>query len=183
MAYYSTTVYNQNDVYSISDDSSVSSHMSGTSANKNHKKILRNQRRLDPDYVMLKRKIFKFNPSTDVNELRDVKLELYKSSFKPNMAIRNAVTGIYENCRVGTSDSNMMFKVIIATGETGPNPIHLYFDSPEQYERFFGTVISNDLKSAWKMKYNNAFKHHIDPDKPEIPDDVKASRKMRYSRP
>ena len=143
MTFYGTTDFN-NDNYSYSDDSSI------TSVEKQRNKVKDNMKRLDPGYFTLYRNRY----SEKIDKIRLRKIELYRSSRSPNHRIRNAVTGIYENLRVGKFESNLMFKVVLATGETGPDPEHLYFDSPEQYERHFKIEVSNTIKSEWQQKYN-----------------------------
>ena len=152
MAYYSTTDFN-NDNYSY--DSSVSD----TSETRKQKKILEDMKRLDPNYFILYRK------SNLSKKTRRKKIELYQSSYRQNALIRNAVTGFYEKYKVGKNESNLLFKVILATGETGPNPPHLYFDSPEQYEYHFNMVVSDIVKLNWTNKYNSEVEKHINQSK------------------
>ena len=140
MTYYNTTDFN-NENYSYSDDSSINSMSSDA---KKHLKVLHDMKLLDPGFFTIFQKI---------NNKRK-RIELYRTSFSSNRKIRNAVTGIYENILVGKNESNLLFKVVLATGETGPNPEHLYFDSPEQYERHFKIEVSNTIKSEWQQKYN-----------------------------
>ena len=141
MTYYNTTDFN-NENYSYSDeDSSINSFSTDA---KKHLKVLNDMKRLDPGFFEIYRKI---------NNKRR-KIELYRTSFSPNRKIRNAVTGFYENILVGKYESNLLFKVILATGETGSNPEHLYFDSPNQYENHFKIEVSDNSKREWQQKYN-----------------------------
>jgi hypothetical protein len=142
MAYYSTTDFN-NDNYSYSDSESNSSEF------KKQKKVLESMKRLDPDYFT----VFRENKNP-LKKKKWFKIELFKSSYNPKVRVRNAVTGIYESYKVGSNNSNIYFKVILATGETGPNPPHLYFDSPEQYEFHFKTIVPESVKETWLNKYN-----------------------------
>ena len=142
MTYYNTTDFN-NDNYSYSDENS--SINSFSTAAKKHIKVLNDMKRLDPGFFVIYRKI---------NNKRR-KIELYRTSFSSNRKIRNAVTGIYENILVGKNESNLLFKVVLATGDTGSNPEHLYFDSPEQYENHFKVKVLDNIKHEWEQKYNN----------------------------
>ncbi len=138
MAYYSTTDFNNEDFdYSTEDASSVST---------NHKMQKRAQEELkqqDPGYFTVRRKV----------QARRVKLGLYKTPSSYNTRVRNAVTGIYENAKVGTFASGLHFKVSLCTGEGGKDPAHLYFDSPEQYETYMGITVNNTIKGEWQKNY------------------------------
>jgi len=64
-------------------------------------------------------------------------------------SIRNAATGLYSyNCKVGTE--NHFFSVVIATGETKSyQPIILYYDSPQQFEKHLFAEVSQETKDRW----------------------------------
>jgi hypothetical protein len=146
MTYYNTTDFN-NDNYSYSDeDSSIASSTTKKIIKKTYE-----MKKLDPGFFTVKRLIM--NEKT--NKMRKTKIELYRSSGMSDRKIRNAVTGFYENLRVGRFESDLLFKVILATGETGSNPDQLYFDSPEQYEHHFNVIVPNSVKQTWTEKYNN----------------------------
>lgn len=138
MAYYSTTDFNnENYEYSIDDSSSVSTN------HKMQKKVQEEMKRQDPGYFTIRRNV----------KSKRVKLELYKTPISYNLRIRNAITGIYENAKVGTHAAGLHFKVSLCTGEAGKDPAHLYFDSPEQYEVHFGVTLDNSLKAEWQNNY------------------------------
>lgn len=73
-------------------------------------------------------------------------------------SIRNAITGIYNyKHKVGTFDQDLYFSVVIATGETdNKEPIILYYDSPEQYEKHFFVDLDKETKNKWSEKNFNA---------------------------
>ena len=146
MTYYNTTDFN-NDNYSYSDENSSVASSAGLAL----KKQMDIMKRTDPGYFTVRRMRFNLK----LNKMKGKKIELYRTSFSSNRKIRNAVTGFYENIYVGKLASNLLFKVILATGETGSNPEHLYFDSPEQYERHFDLIVSDNDKTEWTRKYNN----------------------------
>ena len=147
MTHYGTTDFN-NENYSYSDDNSSVS----TDENQ-YRKVLQNMKKLDPAYFTVKRNKF----SEKYEKMKPTKIELYRTSRAPNQQIRNAVTGIRENLKVGKFESDLLFKVILATGETGANPEHLYFDSPEQYEKHFNVTVPINDKKIWQKKYNYEF--------------------------
>jgi len=81
--------------------------------------------------------------------------------------IRNAITGIknFEH-HIGSKDEYLYFSVLICTGETGPDPISLFFDSPEQAERHLLTKIDEKIKTNWKQRYFAEL--YLQKDKPTI---------------
>ena len=148
MAYYSTTDFN-NDNYSY--DSSVSD----TSEMRKQKKVLENMKLLDPNFFII------YRTALSSEKKKRKKTQLYQTPYRPNALIRNAVTGFYEKYRVGKYESDLLFKVVLATGETGSNPPHLYFDSPEQYEHHCNAVVSDIVKLKWTNKYNAELEKHL----------------------
>lgn len=151
MTYYGTTDFN-NDNYSYSDDSS-----SICSDQKKHKEELQKMKKLDPGFFIINR----YKYSEKFKKMKPTKVELYRSSGIPDHKIRNAVTGFYEKLRVGRFESDLLFKVILATGETGNIPEQLYFDSPEQYEKHCNVIVSDSVKKAWKQKYDDELEYQM----------------------
>lgn len=69
-------------------------------------------------------------------------------------SIRDAITGVYNyKHKVGSFDQDLYFSVIIATGETSSRePIILYYESPEQYEKHFFLELDKQTKDKWAEK-------------------------------
>jgi hypothetical protein len=64
--------------------------------------------------------------------------------------IRNAVTGEYTNHRVGSKESNLYYSVANCTGLDKMNgPVHLYYNSPSEYEKHQFTTVDEESKYAW----------------------------------
>jgi hypothetical protein len=88
---------------------------------------------------------------------KKVPIYLYTTRYTPGSKIRNAVTGFGDkHIVVGKEiDENLFFKVGLSTGELGNDSYgtHLYFDSPEQYEKHFYTTIDKKIKDAWWIRY------------------------------
>jgi hypothetical protein len=82
---------------------------------------------------------------------KHVPVELFTTRTTPGSRIRNAVTGHYENVLVGRVGEYQYFKVALATGELGADApsTHLYYDSPEQYERHMGAIVSPEIKQLF----------------------------------
>lgn len=86
-------------------------------------------------------------------------LEYYVTPYIPESRIRNAVTGIRyrdDNPKykyvVGSKQEDLFFKVRISTGETGQEPVLLFYDSPEQCEKHQKVVFNTDIKENWHNK-------------------------------
>jgi len=69
-------------------------------------------------------------------------------------SIRNAITGerIFAH-KVGSNAEDFYFKVMICTGEskTG-DPLTLFYESPEHYERHLFETVDNTLKKKWQER-------------------------------
>lgn len=89
-----------------------------------------------------------------ISKKRTVRVSAYDTSSMPNKLIRDAVSGQYTQYRVGSIDEDLFFSVCVATGEHGQEPVFLYFDSPEQYERVFMTVVQDESKARWRLKHD-----------------------------
>jgi hypothetical protein len=86
-------------------------------------------------------------------------LEYYNTSMVADTRIRNAVTGSrYRDDHpklkylVGTRQEDLFFKVTIANGENGNNPINMFYDNPEQFEKHQRLIVSQPLKEKWMKK-------------------------------
>ena len=89
---------------------------------------------------------------------KTVPIYIYTTRYTPGSKIHNAVSGFSDkHIVVGkASDEDQFFKVSLSTGELGKDPYgtHLYYDSPEQYEKHFYTTIQDKrIKDAWWKKY------------------------------
>ena len=105
---------------------------------------------------------------------KTVPIYIYTTRYTPGSRIRNAVSGFSDkHIVVGTKDEDLFFKVSLSTGELGGNPYgnHLYYDSPEQYEKHFYTTIHDKrIKDTWWKKYrlNQKNKELDDINRPEF---------------
>jgi hypothetical protein len=66
--------------------------------------------------------------------------------------ITNAISGEKYNCRVGSAQEDLFFKVGMSTGEHRPDGVTLFFEKPEDYERHFMTSVSQQDKQRWHLK-------------------------------
>jgi hypothetical protein len=94
------------------------------------------------------------------------KYVLIGKNFKPTTLKKN----IFH--KVGSFDEDLYFKVVICTGENtkAREPVVLFYNNPEQFERHHGVVISQEDKTRWyekrkrqmlTYKYNFIYKEEI----------------------
>ena len=149
--YYESDGY---DEYSISD-----TEASTIDTNRLNQKIMNSQiKNLDSGYIK-----FKHTRLVDDGKSTTINIEVYETKNYPGIHIRNAITGISMQYKLGTSAENLFFKVTNACGKRSSDkgPITLFFDSPEQYERhMFGSVDKHE-KEQWASKYKKAAKLYI----------------------
>lgn len=87
---------------------------------------------------------------------KNVTIEMYGSGDTGSQ-IRNAVTGLPTNYLVGSKEEDLFYKVSICTGVDKENgPIHLFYDSPAQYENHQFTTVSEDVKEWWSERFLEA---------------------------
>jgi len=88
-------------------------------------------------------------------------IEYYHTKLTPGALIRNAMTGGYEyGNRVGSPNEDFFFKVTRAVGDFKNTDSHLlYYNSPEQYERHFMTILPVAVKDRWLEKNVRARVH------------------------
>ena len=115
----------------------------------------------DPNFVRCKKELvteFTKKSGEIVKKRKMVYYELYGSGDM-NARIRHAITGFKTNHIVGSKDEDLYFVVSDARGLTKTqNPLTLYFDSPEQYEKHCYTTVPECIKSAWLSKFMEAQK-------------------------
>lgn len=71
--------------------------------------------------------------------------------------IRNAVTGAVTNYVVGSKDQDLFYKVSMCTGlDREHKPVHLFYDSPTQYENHQFTIVSDEVKELWSERFLEA---------------------------
>ncbi len=113
---------------------------------------------VDPGFHIIKRVIYS-KTDKNVKKRKMVKVNkivCYSTSSVPGRLIRNAVTGMRTNHRVGYADEDLYFSTVLATGELGQTPKVFFYDNPEQYEYHLNTTLSNEQKLNWSKKYTIA---------------------------
>ena len=115
---------------------------------QNVEQIFEKTKRQDRGYNVIYRKAFR-KDGRQYNK----KIEIYTSSGTGNR-IRDAETGEYLNHIVGSSDEDLFFKVMLATGEcTSANGSYtLFYASPQHYANHLQCDVDPKLASAWEEK-------------------------------
>lgn len=82
------------------------------------------------------------------------KIEFYTSGDR-GTRIRNAITGIYYNDKVGSFKETKFFKVSLATGQcTSKNGSHmLFYTTPQQYMAHFDTQLEPAIIQKWEKEF------------------------------
>jgi hypothetical protein len=103
------------------------------------KNMLNEIKSMDKGYHKFKRNI----PTP--NGTKKITVELY-SSGDTGSNIRDAITGQFYSCKVGSRDEDNFFKAVIATGEIKSDRRNFFFSSPTDYERMFHTTLDEKIK-------------------------------------
>jgi len=145
--------YNDRDlknIYSKSALYDVETLTSDSSTNSNSYRIRRSKVKAQEQYgIYVSTKEIFLN-----GKKYKLSIPYHVSKCYPGSRIRNAITGVYVNALVGTSDEDLFFKVRIATGENGKTPygVDMYFDSPKEYEKYFFIKLPQNVKDKWEEK-------------------------------
>ncbi len=114
-----------------------------TCNSKKQKNILDNSKKADKGYYRLKKKV---NNTT-------VKIEFYNSGNILGRKIRDPVYGSRLPEKIGSNGEHLYFKVRY-TGINSKDPITLFYDSPQDFERHFKETIPTSIKTEWMNKRN-----------------------------
>lgn len=87
-----------------------------------------------------------------------VKIACFSTDSTNHAYIRNAVSGIIQPHRACSGQQDLYYKVIDVSGlgTSTKIPKHLYYDSPEEYERHQNREVSISTKKRWYEKYLKA---------------------------
>jgi len=135
--------------YFLEDASVYSANTSKFGSNDSQKKALKDLYKEDPGFYRVKK--------TLPNRMR-VRYECFATNTNKNSLIRNAITGEMTGHRAGSKHQDFYFKVIDVSGLGGTTkiPKHLFYDSPEQYEKHQFTTVSQSVKESWVNRYMKA---------------------------
>ena len=79
------------------------------------------------------------------------RVELYSTRCNPGAYIRDPRIGSLTRDRVGTLAERMYFKVRMTSIGDGVEPVTLFYDSPDSYEKHMRTRLPNDIKQSWRL--------------------------------
>jgi hypothetical protein len=133
--YYNEDMDNESDILSQISSSSINTPI------KNQLKLIEKEKQLDSGYY--KRKV-------NINGITK-KIELYSTPILCNSFIRHAVSGSRCTHRSGSKYEDLYFTVIDTTCP-GKDPRHLYYYSPEEYERHQFIKLSPSTKEKWNIR-------------------------------
>lgn len=140
---YQYETYPDDDIQTISTESSVSEEFSVIKKKQKNKKS--KKKKDDIGYRKIKGSNGKF--------------EFFATSHIPGAHIRDPIYGRHiDNHRVGSLDEDLYFKVTyIANGVNEPD--HLYYDNPEQFESHMNSNVNVQTKQEWTDKYQIALRN------------------------
>jgi hypothetical protein len=81
------------------------------------------------------------------------KVEAYSVLNLNGSYIRDAITGVTYNLKVGSIQSDQFFKIKDCVHKDVPMDHIFFYDSPEQYERHTKTELTDKIKSKWRDIY------------------------------
>jgi len=93
-------------------------------------------------------------------------IEFYETPCVVGATIRNPITGVrMYGHKVGSRDEDLYFKVVFTahppTSKGTHTPCHLYYESPEQWEKHHSTRCPESVRDEWREKYNRALSRII----------------------
>lgn len=94
-----------------------------------------------------------------INRIKKVEIGYFTTNDTPNNKIVNAINGLrymYEDPKskilVGSIHEDLLFKVRISNGENKKEPVLLFYDSPEQFEKHQHIILNQKIKESWTNK-------------------------------
>jgi hypothetical protein len=113
------------------------------------------------DYKMFDKGYYKLSRKTTVHgknypRTKKANIEIFASGQNGNH-IRDAITGQYTEYKVGKiDDESLFFKVSIATGEIQKANRLFFFQTPNEYEKRFNSILSTQIKEDWLIRRDKA---------------------------
>jgi hypothetical protein len=94
---------------------------------------------------------------------KSMKISMYATRNNIGSRIRDPIRGSFSSDRVGTKAEYYYFKVRLVSIASHTNePVTLYYDSPESYERHQYMRVNTDTKNRWHER-REAFTGHSIP--------------------
>lgn len=83
---------------------------------------------------------------------KKIKIEYFSTSSNPGSYIVCPLMGVKLNERVGSPQENLYFKVRMNNVSKGDEPITVYYDTPDAFERHHLERLPQKLKDQWVEK-------------------------------
>jgi hypothetical protein len=132
----------QPDDMSVASESIYTMGSRTSSVKKHQKKVTDEMKQSDKGYCSYQSRR---------NSQKHSKVEMFDSGTCIGNRMRDPITGTRMPHRVGSKDEYTYFKVRIS-GLRASEPITLFYDSPEHYERHHKNTLSNEIKEKWHQK-------------------------------
>lgn len=157
MMYYEDSYHpNADDTTSVvSGDTFYTLESKANSVKNKNKNIIEDAKRADKDY-------FSYHIKKNQKKAR---IEFYNSGVNIGNKIRDPITGVRTNHRIGSSDELMYFKARMNCIPTKTH-ITLFYDSPEQYERHHKCILPQNIKEKWYERKFQSKSYEYEPPEP-----------------
>ena len=88
------------------------------------------------------------------SKMRKQLFKIYNNYNDPGARLRDAVTGVFFNDRVGTTNEKKYFKVAIATCKIkAKNESNsFYYLTPEDFSRHFRVDVTTEIQESWHKR-------------------------------
>lgn len=96
-----------------------------------------------------------------------IKIECYSTGCNPGTRIRCPTTGMRFSDRVSSLQEQLYYKVRMPAIGTGDEPVTLYYDTPESYERHHFTALPQIAKEDWQNRNRNG-KYQLPEETPDF---------------
>lgn len=80
---------------------------------------------------------------------KKIKVEYFSTSCRPGTFIICPLTGVKLNDRVGSLQEKLYFKVRMNNLSKGDEPLTVYYDTPDAFERHHLERLSQKIKDQW----------------------------------
>jgi len=141
--YHATAIDEDEYDFEVGESSFCNNSTIASTVNSNKKRM----RKITEEY---KKTDMGYQKIQVMENFKKVDIEYYLTKPSPGVHIRDAITGAQlMHHRVGSKNEDLYFKVSKGSGREA---YHLYFDSPEQYERHMRSIVSEKDKQRWMEK-------------------------------
>jgi hypothetical protein len=128
-----------NDYYQ--DDDNVSDVQTNRRYNKSKKNVYDLFNELDKGFISYSK----------ISNGNKYKINMYSNGVNIGNKIRDAITGNYYNCNIGSYHENFFFKVRMTTIANKSN-VTLYYLSIRDYETHQKVVVTDTIKKKWLLR-------------------------------